>query len=429
MDGYARFGLKYTSDIDQTEKNAAEQAAQIEAVDAWASVFFSEGTLEDIGSGDLDTADLSLDAFLGSDGYEARTFENGNDIIDYIFDAQAAGVAALNQLVVAQSRVADDADLIVAFDPETGAYAALDELTGDWEEVTDVEGAFDDLAGAVHEYAFYAEHAQAVLAAAGAAVASDAVKSMTQITSRFRLNINASATADSGMTLGAMVRMQADASNPDDTAGEAGLNGAQFYLQTGGLKVSVGNICGPLECMPGQYAASVGLTGLGYENVVTNFAHDYYSSTGAGVNGVQVDYTVGEFALAVSHGEATGNTGVVLAYNGEQFGLALGMQDGDTAAEDITMATAYVNFGGGQLNAAVSDNNGDMKWRVGGSYDVAAATTLTGYVTQDDAQFRDDTGYGIGISHSLGGGVSLRAGFVHSTADYNVADFGMFFSF
>lgn len=371
MDGYARFGLKYTGDIDAV----APVAGEIDADAATASTDLGFTTA--LSAGETTAADITN--VLG----EIEGFEADRDAAQADVDAE-----------IAATGVATEASL-----------AAL-------------EAAQDDL-----------DDADALLAAISGQAAVAAQAADTMITSRFRVNSNASATADNGMVLGAKVRMQADASGADKSAGEAGLNGAQFYLQTGGLKVSVGNICGSLECMPGQYANSVGLTGLGYENVVTNFGHDYYSSTGAGVNGVQVDYTMGEFALAVSHGEASGNTGVVLAYNGEQFGVAVGMQDGDTDKEDITMATAYVNLGDGQLNAAVSDNNGDTKWRVGGSYNVSAATSLTGYVTQDDRQYYDDTGYGIGVSHSLGGGVSLRAGFVHSTADYNVADFGMFFSF
>ena len=79
----------------------------------------------------------------------------------------------------------------------------------------------------------------------------------TTITSRFRLQIDATAESDAGVTFGARVRIQ-------QNEGQQGMtNGARFFARSGGLEVGVGNIFGALEFMPGQYPIDIGLTGLG----------------------------------------------------------------------------------------------------------------------------------------------------------------------
>ena len=98
----------------------------------------------------------------------------------------------------------------------------------------------------------------------------------TDVTSRFRLQIDATAESDAGVTFGARVRIQ-------QNEGQQGMtNGARFFARSGGLEVGVGNIFGALEFMPGQYPIDLGLTGLGYDYTAYNFRGDAYSSGGAG---------------------------------------------------------------------------------------------------------------------------------------------------
>ena len=108
------------------------------------------------------------------------------------------------------------------------------------------------------------------------------VGNSTTMTSRFRLNINGSTEADNGLSFGARIRIQ-------DSATAAGVfNGAVFTVKSGGLSVSVGNAFGAIDGMPNLYANEIGLTGLGYHDVVANSAvngfwgFDGYSSGGNG---------------------------------------------------------------------------------------------------------------------------------------------------
>ncbi|MGB7319554.1 MAG: porin, partial [Planktotalea sp.] len=119
---------------------------------------------------------------------------------------------------------------------------------------------------------------------------NSAAATQVAATSRFRLNIDGSTEADNGLTFGARIRIQ-------DSATAAGaLNGANFYVKTGGLKVAVGNTSGVIDAQANAYNQSLGLTGLGYHNVVANssvngyWGFDGYTSGGNGREAVTINY-------------------------------------------------------------------------------------------------------------------------------------------
>ncbi|MFP4240274.1 MAG: porin, partial [Rhodosalinus sp.] len=84
----------------------------------------------------------------------------------------------------------------------------------------------------------------------------------TTIESRMRLIVTATAESDAGLSFGTQTRL-----NRDEDATNS-FNQPRFYVAYEGLEVSVGNTQGAFEFMPSMYTDSVGLTGLGYENVV-----------------------------------------------------------------------------------------------------------------------------------------------------------------
>ncbi len=153
-------------------------------------------------------------------------------------------------------------------------------------------------------------------------VDADNGDSDTDVTSRFRLQIDATSESDSGVVFGARVRIQQN--NTDNNSGSitvtrdpagnitnvddirvgpsgTGINGVRFFARAGGFEVGVGNIFGALEFMPGQYPIDLGLTGLRYDYTAYNFRGDAYSSGGsgaAGQNGVEVLYSFGDFFAA-----------------------------------------------------------------------------------------------------------------------------------
>ncbi|MGR3321767.1 MAG: porin [Pseudooceanicola sp.] len=253
----------------------------------------------------------------------------------------------------------------------------------------------------------------------------------TRIESRFRLNIDGSTTADNGVTFGARVRMQAD-----DTAGgeqtAAGLNGARFYATAGGLTVAAGNILGAIDSMPNLYHGSVGLSGLGYTNVVSDFGADDYQSTGTGQNGVEVIYEADMFTVHGSYSDST-NVGweriaaaASATFNG--YTLAVGYQDSPAAGDVEFVATVAGDVGPVKASLQYGkDNAGADQFTVGLSADVAAATSVQAYFNHDEASATEES-YGVGFVHGLGGGASIRGG-VASTNGTTRADLGVFFAF
>ena len=263
--------------------------------------------------------------------------------------------------------------------------------------------------------------ATAALAAIGTAdeVADVAKKTTTDITSRMQVDVKASVELDSGITLGARTRFRST-----DGAAGVGFNAPTFSMSTGGLTVVVGNNYGQMYTA-GAGGYNVGLTGLGFEaDAFTGF--DEYSSNGTGPQGADVNYTVGNLTMGVSHAKGSGSTQAAVSYSAGSVTIAAGMQDGKAKADDYSVASVDYAFGNGSVGLKYGDNNGTKTTVLGGSFDIAAATSLTAFVKDTNTATVKNV-YGIGVSHDLGG-ASLKAGYVDN-ADGSVADFGIVFNF
>ncbi|MBM1689737.1 porin [Sulfitobacter geojensis] len=253
----------------------------------------------------------------------------------------------------------------------------------------------------------------------------------TDVTSRFRLQIDATAESDAGVTFGARARIQ---QNNTDNAGSpagTGINGVRFFARSGGLEVGVGNIFGALEFMPGMYPIDLGLTGLGYDYTAYNFRGDAYSSGGsgaAGSNGVEVMYSAGDLSVHVSASDTSDRIAAHVAYTFSGWTVALGAQDSDNAADTEFAASVGGNIGPANVTLAYADNGTDGDHIVlAGRFDVGAATNVEVYVA--DADYGSDTGYGVDFNHDLGGGTSLRGGVAKRLNGDTRADLGVRFNF
>jgi outer membrane protein OmpU len=247
----------------------------------------------------------------------------------------------------------------------------------------------------------------------------------TDVTSRFRLQIDATAESDAGVTFGARVRIQQNEGSQGMT------NGARFFARSGGIEVGVGNIFGALESMPGMYPIDLGLTGLGYQYTAYAFNGDAYSSGNlgsSGFNGIELMYSAGDFSAHISASDTSDRIAAHVAYSVSGWTFALGAQDSDNAADTDLVASVSGSFGVADVTLAYADNGtqGDHVVLTG-RFDVGAATNVEVYVA--DADKWADTSFGIDFNHDLGGGTSLRGGVASLGNGDTRADMGVRFNF
>ena len=252
----------------------------------------------------------------------------------------------------------------------------------------------------------------------------------TTLEKRMTVTMSGSVETTSGMTLGATMNLRAG-------EGMAAVgSGARVSLATGGVEVAVGNIYGAIDSMPGVYAASAGLTGLGWGGVLANTAttsawgFDAYSSSGNGPEGVEAIYSGGSVTAHLSYsdtdlGSAADRTAAYVSYAMGDWTVAAGMQDSADADEDMTLVTVGGKVGDFGVGVGYAEVGGETKMTLSGSA-TFGATTVSAYVA--DEELAAENPMGLGIKHDLGG-ASLVGGVARTAAGVNRADLGVSFSF
>ncbi len=275
----------------------------------------------------------------------------------------------------------------------------------------------------------------------------------TAIVSRFRLNIDAGAETDGGVRFSARVRLQADETAATGEAAAAGLNGARFSVENGGLRVDVGNVAGAIDNLPGYYGFEPGLEGTFGMYSAVDYDFLDYETNDTGSNGVYARYAIGDFAVAASYDSAASGTDsrdfgdrwdihAASTFGNVTAALAYGETD-TNVSQEVTMLTLQGDFGPLSVAAIVGDedvnaarvldtDHSDTFYGVSASYAVSSATSVN-FAYGDGSGDGDTRHIGLGAIHDLGGGVSLR-GAIGTKRDGNadsqtVADFGAQFSF
>ena len=226
---------------------------------------------------------------------------------------------------------------------------------------------------------------------------NDSRASETAVHTRFTLNIDGTAETDSGVEFFARVRVRGG--NTGDTGLAATTVSAPRVGATmGGLTVAAGNINGAIESLPGLYSGSVGLTGLSWGGVVTNYSGagawgwDAFSSDGGGSNGVEVIYSSNGFGVHVSQAGASGaaRTAINVSYNFSDWTVALGHQSSDVALEDTTILTVAGTIGNVAVGFAHADNEGNNDaTRINATFEVGAGTKVNSNVKIGRASCRE----------------------------------------
>ncbi len=277
------------------------------------------------------------------------------------------------------------------------------------------------------------------------------------LTNRFTLNFDGSGETDGGLAYGGRVRLRAS------NFGAAALSGSNAWIESNGFRLTVGNVNGAIEVMPGLYANGVGLTGLGWHGVVTNYTGSYwgwqaFSSAGAGLQGVAIDYSMGDFAIHASWGQnsasaatlgivggapavipavAAGATTQIAALSGSyNFGswtVGLGAQadllNAAATMQDFVVANVSGSFGDFGVNAQYASfmSGAVSKWVIGGSYSMNDIGVNAYYGEESGG----NSSYGIGATYDLGGATIAGGinGLTVGGVTTNTADLGIRVSF
>lgn len=165
-----------------------------------------------------------------------------------------------------------------------------------------------------------------------------------------------------------------------------------------------------------------------------------YSSGGAGDsgdNGVEVLYSAGDFSAHLSASDTDDRIAAHIAYTWNGWTFALAAQDSDNDVDTEFAASVGGSFGIADVTLAYAKNGDEDDVVAGvqggdhivltGRFDVGAATNIEVYVA--DADYFDETSYGIDFNHDMGGGTSLRGGIASLGNEDIVADLGVRFNF
>jgi outer membrane protein OmpU len=407
--GYGRFGVKYSGSVagKAAVAGTALTSTQVTAL-----------------TGASDTA-------IGNAGSANDTLAEQIDLLNAAINGTPAVVATQAAITI----VADDDDATTDSDQAAGSVVAQTAaVKGLAEKVADAQAAIDlsiqntgasttNLDTALKTASDNLAAVEKTLAGIVGTEAVAAIASDTLITSRLRMNIDASTESDSGVTFGVRVRVQQDEGNTN------AFNSARFYAKSGGLELGVGNIYGVIDNMAGLYSGSVGLTGLGWGNVVTGFAtHDYAdkgNGSAASQESIEVVYSMGDYTVHVSHNGVDTEIAGSATFSGVTVGLGTSTTDVATQAEQL--ATLGGSIGGVNLGLAYGKLvDGTTHTTLSMGMSVGAATSMSAYISDDEAN--TDKNYGVGLVHDLGAGTSLRGGVVSIDGDTR-ADFGVLFNF
>jgi len=239
---------------------------------------------------------------------------------------------------------------------------------------------------------------------------------------RYRVFFNASTETDGGLTLGA--RAMLDTRYNGSIGGADGVSalGGQSWLPVitasgNGFSFALGDSNGAVVDKVGLWAGGLGFDGtVGRPAIVAGFDTD----GNANDQTLQLGYAFGDFSFAVSTGLGAGNPGTfeyAAAYSANGISVAIGGNDASQYAVSGSYAAGDFKVG------AIYRSNPNM-YRVYGTYSFGATTVGANYT---------DTGasaWGIGVSHSLGGGVTAHGAVGQQAAGGNtVLQVGMTMSF
>ncbi|MEP3640195.1 MAG: porin [Paracoccaceae bacterium] len=282
-----------------------------------------------------------------------------------------------------------------------------------------------------------------------------------RIEQRLRVNFTGVAETDSGVKLEARFRLESNEDEDNSISGR-GPGAAGFAVSSGGFRLDVGNVSDVIDSgdVVNYYGFGIGFTAfLEHNGTVSGIPAGGFSAGDEDQTTIKVRYEVGDFTVSASYSNDENavdaatfapdgftndleeyQIGVGYNFGDYSVGLAYGNQDGDvfnsddgvvdTLDNDFWVATFDGSIGAVDFSIIVADSDAQDDVSYGGSlnYEISAATAIQ-FVVASGGNDANDTIYGIGASHSLGGGVTLGGGIGQNASGNTVADLGVSFSF
>ena len=264
-------------------------------------------------------------------------------------------------------------------------------------------------------------------------------------TSRIRIAFSASGETDGGLAFGGSSRVDdvnADGIvNPDEilTAGGIAGTAGSVFIEGAFGKLSMGDVDGGARSAVG-HVSGVGLTGLGDTNEII------YIANAGDTPAALYEYSTGDLAFYASAGkpdETSAGNGdefaVGVSYGLGNYTVALGYESADTSAlgdsSDHIVVGASAGFGDATVKAVYGTGDGTGaeidQYALSLDY-VFGATTATVFYNNRDISGTETDALGVGAAYDLGGGASLKGGYVSVDAggvDDDAFDFGVSMSF
>jgi len=259
----------------------------------------------------------------------------------------------------------------------------------------------------------------------------------TRVEQRFRVNIDGITESDAGVKFEVRFRLE---SNEDENSAISGRGpgAARFSVSTGGFRLDLGNTSDVIDSgdVVDYFGYGVGLTSFieqsnnGDLDLVGFGAGDQDQTT------VKARYTAGDFTVSGSYSdERVGDVqqyqlGASYNFGNYTVGAAFGNTDSGATDEDFWAASFNGEIGAVAFSVLATDSDGqdDVTFGASLNYALSSATDLR-FAISDGGADANETSFGVGFRHSLGGGVSLRGGVGQDSSENTVADLGVALSF
>lgn len=246
---------------------------------------------------------------------------------------------------------------------------------------------------------------------------------------RLQMNFSVSVQADHGLSFGAFSRVRI---TNGGTAGVgnnvSGFSGSRVWVESNGFRLTFGNQDGAIRGV-GASHGYLGGCGVGYEGGILcgdsagllGVTHGFASQAGGPAARARIDYTMGDYAVALSH-DRGGATELAGRARFDAFTVAAGYAR-NTAAGRVVTVSGHYNGGTWGVGAIVARIGATTNGSISANAELGGGN-LYGYV----GRVGGARAYGLSYGYGLGGGATITGG-AERVGGQTVASLGVAFRF